>query len=298
MNWLILALIAPVFWSFTNIFDKMILSKYKVRPFDYMLIGGLIWISTAIFTPLADFSNITFWIILGGLSVGMMRVLSFYFYNQAMKREEASRVSPLSNIGNLFVLVLSIIFLKEILDLNQTIAFFLILFGATFLSIKKTKGIFKISPALVYILLATGVFSISLVFLKYLYGYMTYWTAIVLLGIGEALFCLIILLLNKKRRKRFIKNLGNLPSIVFLFIIASGISAMVAALTSTKAFELGPVALVSVIGGLTSVFVLIWATALSKYYPKILKEKYNFKILLLKSFSISLMLIGLYLLSK
>lgn len=297
MNWLFLALIAPIFWSFTNIFDKIILSKHKVDPRDYMIFGGLFWLFNLIFIPLADFEQISLLMIGIGLLVGILRVLSFLFYNKAMRTEEASRLSPLSNIGNIFILVLSAIFLKEVLTTNQLIAFFLILFGASFLGIKKTKGKFKLSPAIGFLTVNMIVYSLSVVLLKYAFGYITFWTAMVIIGIGEATVP-IVFLMNKKHRDRFVGNIKSYSKIIFILMMLSNASALIGSLTSIKAFQLGPLAIVNVLGGLASVLVLIWATFLSKYFPKTLKERYNFKILLLKSFSISLMMMGLYFLSK
>lgn len=63
------------------------------------------------------------------------------------------------------------------------------------------------------------------------------------------------------------------------------------------AIKSGPVSLVSVVGSTQIAMLFVMTLLLSKYFPKILKEKTDRKTLLTKTFAIGLMIIGLILIS-
>ncbi len=295
MDWLIFALLAPFLWSFTNILDRILTSRY-VNPMHYMIIGGFTWLANLVFFPWSNLKIISLTFVLLVLLVGLLRISTFLFYLKAMQIEEASIVAPLGNLSTLFILIMSAVFLKEILTKNQLIAFFLILIGAFILSVKKAKGLFKLRKALWFILINTSLWAVSYVLLKFAYKYVTLWDALVLIAIGEALGCF-LLLLNKKQRDSFVKNVKRYKRNVWLLIAVSSFFAILGGLASCAAILLGSVSLVSVVGGFQGLFVLIMALLLSKYFPKILKEELDRKVLLTKFVAIALMIIGLYFLN-
>ena len=294
MNWLIFALLTPFFWSFTNILDKILTTKY-VKPIDYAILGGFIWLINLVFLPLSNLRVISLTFVLLLLFVGAIRIFSFLFYLKAMQIEEVSRVSPLGNLSPLFVLIMSVLFLKESLTQSQLIAFFLIFVGGFVLSIKRIKGLLRLSKALGFIILNTFLFALSYVLLKFAYGHITLWDGLVLYAFGE-IIASFILLINQDIRKRFLKSVKSYNKKIWLFIAVDTIFALLGNLTSNAAILLGPVSLVAVVGGFQGLLVLIWAIYLSRYFPKILKEEIDRKVLLIKAFAISLMIGGLYLL--
>ena len=292
MEWLILALLTPFFWSFTNIFDRILTSRY-LNPMDYMIIGGFTWLANLVFFPWSNLKVISLTFILLVIFIGLLRIFAFLFYLKAMQIEEASRVTPLGNLSTLFILIMSTVFLKEILTKNQLIAFFLILVGAFMLSTRKIKGLFKLRKALWFILINTVIWAVSYVLLKFAYNYVTLWDALVLIAIGEAVGCVFILL-NKKLRNSFVKNVKGYKRNVWLLIAVSSFFAFIGGVTSSAAIMLGPVSLVSVVGGFQGLIVFVWAIFLSRFFPKILKEELDKKVLLTKAIAIILMIVGLW----
>lgn len=292
MDWLIFALLTPFLWSFTNILDKILTTKY-VKPIDYAILGGFMWSINLVFLPLSNLRVISLTFVLLLLFVGVIRIFSFLFYLKAMRIEEASRVSPLGNLSPLFVLIMSVLFLKEGLTQYQLIAFFFILVGGFVLSIKRIKGLFRLSKALGFIILNTFLFALSYVLLKFAYGHITLWDGLVLYAFGE-IIASFILLMKRDIRKRFLKSVKRYNKKIWVIIVVDTFFGLSGNLASNAAILLGPVSLVAVVGGFQGLLVFVWAIFLSKYFPKILKEELDRKVLLVKFVAIALMIMGLY----
>jgi len=170
-------------------------------------------------------------------------------------------VIPLFQFTPPFVLILSFLFLGEILTKTYYFAFVLILVGGFLISLQKAEGIFKLRNAFWWMVLSSLIYAIQAVILKSLYATYPFWDLTVYLGFGEFLPTPILLLLITNFRNR-------------------------------------PVSLISVFRGFQSVFVLIYAILFSIWLPKILKEELNKRILGIKAIAIFLMVISLYLIYK
>ena len=72
---------------------------------------------------------------------------------------------------------------------------------------------------------------------------------------------------------------------------------LLGALLVTVAASFGPIALVNAMASIEAFFVLAFAIILSRFYPKILKEKIGKSTILLKAIAILLMFIGTFLIS-
>jgi len=65
----------------------------------------------------------------------------------------------------------------------------------------------------------------------------------------------------------------------------------------TAALAFGPVALVSAVNAVHYVFIFLWALILSIWFPRILKEEISRTSVLLKAFSIVLIVVGVVVIS-
>ena len=131
MEWFVFALLSAVFASLVTIFGKIGIKD--VDPtFASMIRAGIM------FCFLIGVVGVTgkwkeslgrstlFYIILAGISGAM----SWIFYFLALKFGEASKVAPIDRLSLAFVVVMSVLFLGETLEIKDIIGVMLMILGA------------------------------------------------------------------------------------------------------------------------------------------------------------------------
>src|SRR3989344_2306542 len=289
MDWVIFSLLSRALWAADNIIDKLLRGRYLPDSLILTLVAG---ISALLLSLIIVIFNGLGWIGFGPVTLVIFAVFAFY---QAISREEISRVIPLFQFTPPFVLLLSLLFLGEVLTLNHYLAFVLILLGGFLISIQKAKGVFKLRNAFWWMILSSLIYAIQVVILKSLYVAHPFWDLTAYLGFGEFLPTPLLLLLVPTFRSRFVKGFSDLKPIGWTLLILGMFFVTSASLSGLWALVTGPVTLVSVLRGFQSLFVLIYAVFLSIWLPKILKEELSKSIIGIKTVAILLMTIGLYL---
>lgn len=299
MNWVIFTLISRALWAADNIVDKLLIGEHLKDSVVLTLIAG---ISALLLSLVIIIFNGLSWIGLEPtmlvIFAGIIQILAVFAFYQAVSKEEISRVIPLFQFTPPFVLILSFLFLGEVLTTDYYFAFGLILVGGFLISLQKAKGIFKLRAAFWWMALSSLIYAIQVVILKSLYATYPFWDLTVYLGFGEFLPTPILLLLMSDFRGRFVKSLSNLKPVGWILLILAMFFVATASLSGFWALTSGPVSLISAFRGFQSVFVLIYAILFSIWLPKILKEELNKRILGIKAIAIFLMVIGLYLIYK
>ncbi|MBU1004602.1 MAG: DMT family transporter, partial [Nanoarchaeota archaeon] len=212
-------------------------------------------------------------------------------------KEEVSRVIILNiGISPIFVLILSILFLNEILTLKQYIAFALILAGSILISFKRFEENLRLTPGALLALLAGFFFAVQAILLKYLSS-INLATIMVYREAGYILSILLVFALSPKARKftkKVIKDMSLKKTAIVYGAECIGIGGM---FLYYLAVQRGPVSLVSVVEGSETIFIFILTIIMSIFLPKILKEEINKKTITIKIISIILTIVGLYLIS-
>lgn len=295
MDWVILSLLSRALWAADNIVDKLLRGKHLPDSLVLTLIAG---ISALFLSIIITIFNGLMWI--GVVPVvfitfaGASQIVAIFAFYQAISKEEISRVIPLFQFIPPLVLILSFLFLGEVLTFSNYIAFMLILIGGFLISLQKIGGIFKLREAFWWMMLSSLIYAVQAVILKSLYVNHSFWDLTAYLGFAEFLPILILLLLVANFRDRFTKSLRNLKPAGWLLLILGMIFITTATLSGLRAFVTGPVGLISAFRGFQSVFVLIYAVVLSIWLPKILKEELGKGVLIVKVVAIFLMMIGIY----
>lgn len=293
---MIFALLSRALWAAGNIVDKLLRAKYLQDSVVLTLIAG---ISALLLSLVIILFNGLKWLGFGQVALvifaGVFQIIAVFAFYQAIAREEISRVIPLFQFTPPFVLILSLLFLKEVLTVNHYLAFVLILLGGFLISIQKVEGVFKLRSAFWWMVLASLIYAIQVVILKSLYVTYPFWDLTVYLGFGEFLPTPILLLSVASFRNRFIKSFSDLKPVGWMLLILSMFLVAIASLSGFWALTSGPVTLISVFRGFQSIFVLIYAVLFSVWLPKILKEQLTKSVLGIKVIAIFLMVIGLYL---
>ncbi len=207
--------------------------------------------------------------------------------------EDASVVIILSNISPIFVVLLSMIFLNEILTLPRYVGIFLLVFSAILISYRKNdKRRTSIKSKLKFILPLPILASISLVVGKYLLNHISYWSLYFWGALGILTIGLSFLSSSKIRKEVFL--IIKKPRVISL-IFTSEFFAASATILSFIAISLSPVSLVSALGSLTPFFVLVYTTILTIFLPRLLKEDINKHVIILKFLAVVLIFLGTYL---
>jgi len=296
MNWVVLTLIAVLFWSVQSILNKY----FRVSYFENSL-GYIIFL-----TPIGLYSLVLLFFepfVLLGTTEGVAAILSgivafvgYYFYIESLHKEEVSRVVILGGISPLFVLVLSTIFLNEILTTEQYIAFALILTGSIIMSFKRVEQRIELKYGALLVLLSSLFFSIQGVLFKYV-SKANLATIMVYRQFGFIACVLLVFFISKKAKEYTRKVINDLNIKKKVSVYCSEIIGLTGLFLFYLAVQKGPVSLVSVTGGFQPIFVFILAIIISTFFPKFLKEEINKKTISLKIISIILMVTGLYLIS-
>jgi uncharacterized membrane protein len=292
MDWFIFAIIASMIWPFGNIVDKIFLTKHVKNPFSYQILCGLTNGLMILFFPLFVPISIIFpWFILG-IVCSLMGWSIFIIYNKAVMTEEISRVVPLMYLSAIFLLPLAIFFLNEVLGLSKYVGIVLLVLGAILISYKKIdnkKG--KISSAVKLLLLFDLLMAIYGISLKYMLGFMDHWSLLFWVNFGGMLGGFLFLSVSRIRNNFLndMKKLGR-KGLVFRYL---GVSAYYLGIIPYYiALSLGPVSLVSGVNSIQPFFVFLYATIISLFIPKIIREKIDKTTLILKLIAVCLIFIG------
>ncbi len=294
MNWIIITLIAVLFWAVSNIIDKTIVSKYFKKPVIYIFFLGIFSAIPLLAIPYTGLSIVSGWQVILALLAGALYLYGLIPYIYALFDEEVSRVIPIWQITPVFVLALSYLFIGESLTKMHLIAFALILFGSILISVKRTKGLFKLNKAFYLMILSSAIFGIQYVLTKYVYLNQSYVNGFLWIKLGTVL-AVIPLFFVAKYRKEFANIILNLKKRTQIVIACSEICGLTGVVLVNYAISLNSVSLISALEGVQPLFVLILAGILSKWQPKLLKEEIGKKTLLIKLIAIILIILGVYL---
>lgn len=134
--WLIYVLLSAFFRSIQDIFVKKFEKNKNTHPTQIMFVQYLLLmvIMVGIFYFKIDFLSFTkYWnlYLLKTISLG----LAIYIYFLLLERFEISKVSPLMNISPIFLLILSTVFLDEIITLQQLLGILIIIISTYVLEV-------------------------------------------------------------------------------------------------------------------------------------------------------------------
>ncbi len=292
MLWAILAILSALMWALVNIVDKFVLTKWIKQPFVplifFSIVGFVIGTMIYIFQ---GFSYLSYLNIFLSVLTGGFYVIVMYFYFKALNIEEVSRVVPLFYLFPLFTLLMAGLFLGEVFTPLRYLGIFLVIFGSIVISSKDITNL-RLSKAFWFMILSAFFASLSGIITKYLLDFADFWT---IFGYG-----------------RFGSLLASIP--IFYFYLPDLISSvrkhgkkvigvitinqtveLSATLIHTVALSIGFVTLVSALSSLQTFFVLIIATLVTIFYPKMFKEKINKRILIAKLAAIIMLFFGVIL---
>jgi uncharacterized membrane protein len=296
MDWFVFALLSPAFWGLSNVFNKFLVTK-KFR--GYFSIVSYLHFVDLIFAGIIYFVapiNFQFPYALFAMMVGLFPVAAFWFYTEALRVDEVSRVTPLFQFIPIFVVFLSALFLNEILSAQKYFGTALIVATSLLISYKKAESGNSLSSAFKLMIPFSIILSVYTILQKFLLSYLDYWSLFFWMIIGS-FFGVLLLLVFSKPRREFTETVRNLGLKTFIVALAGEGVYVLGTTTSLIAMSLGYISLVSALSGLQHFFVFIYMLLLSLFVPTILKEDTGRSVVVLKIVAIALMFVGTWLIT-
>lgn len=294
MNWILLSLLAPLFWASSNFVDKYILGKHAKGIFDFVFFSTITsWIFFAgifIFVGMPEGS----WFSLVPIATGMVLIYSYGFYGKALEQGDTSSLVILFKLIPVITLILGFAFLGQTLSSNELLGFVVVLFGATIVSLEKSKGIFVKGFGM--ILIAILMWSVMTLFIDYGLTKMSFWDYFMLDNLGSALAGLTMFIIPSIRRQ-VIEGIRTARLRKYAWFSLNNILDFFGQMGIKRALAIGPsVGLVTVVMQVQSFYAILIGVLLTLLFPTIIKEDISASVLIKKSIGAAIMFSGVYIL--
>jgi len=295
MEWVFIAILATVFFSIGNMFDKHLLDKYMKGAGGFIMLA--IGVSSLTLIGIISFFGIellTFFQTSLILLAGILLVLAYLLYAKALELEDASLIIPLFQMVPIFLLISGFLFLGENLTLTQIIAFVIIFIGSLILGVEEfSMKIFKIKKAFWYMFFASILLAISPTIFKFFVLELGFLTTITYDIMGQVVGALGLFLVPAYRKELF-DTIKSINSRAYVYLGLTDFFDLLGQFFLKYALTLGPVALVSlIISGVQPFMILILALLLTFFFPKIIKENISKKTILQKVIGIVIITVGI-----
>lgn len=298
-TWVVLAILSPAIFTAVNFADKYILERQVKDYRGYVMfsaivgfiVGTGIWFLTG--RPLLSFRD--------GLLVVLVGVVSIFaaaLYFQLMAEEKVSKLIFALQLIPVFVLVLSFLFLGERIAGRALLGFFLILSSVVVASRAKGETAkFSFSKMLLLILGMDFLWAIGPVLFKFVSESNNFVKTLSYESWGWAVGGAILYLFFPKVRSTFRATISSLKPQAFTIIFANELIYTLGKLVSFWAISLGPVSLVSALGGVQVFYGVFCGWILTLIVPKIFAEDITRRAMLTKVALASVAAVGIFLVS-
>jgi hypothetical protein len=296
--WLVVIIIAYLFFSLSSLGDKLVLSG-KPKPVSYTFYVGIFSILVVVLIPFTKFtwpSNTSLmWIILDAL----VHTIGIYTMFVALRKFEVSKV--MTTIGAtqpIFILILTWIFWgPQAMPIIDIVAFIILFLASVLISLEKNVKV--TGDYLKITVFSSLMFSLDYVFSKFVFLNAGFLEGIIWIRLFVIFLVLFFLVSKKWRQEIFAKQmvLDKKTQITFIATQACGGAAN---FLQSLAIALAPIAFLPIVNslrGIQYVFLFLATLSISYFAPKILREGVTKKIIFQKVFAIVLIVIGLAMLS-
>lgn len=280
MSWLLYTLLAINLWCVSNIIDKHVMSRQK------RIIAPLVITSFfSVFYAAGVFMAFKSAISLIGIALGFAWFPIILIYLHAMRTEEASRVVAHYALIPVFVAVMAYFLFHETFGLQQYLAISVIILATALISLKRTR------PNRIFLIMTVfaAIYAAVSIAMKYATTEADFASVFASMELGQFLVSLPFLIIFRAEISKTKKRTISLR-LASQFIGAVGFASLV------YAISIGPISLVSAVENAQPAFLFVYASAISFFRPKIIREDISRKNILLKAAAIALMLAGVYLL--
>jgi len=290
--WFLYAMISTTFFGFTTIVDKLML-EYRLSSFAYFVTFAP---SAFLFSIWIAISEPTQFSLLYAIALvaGLISAGGYFLYVVSIRKEEASRIAALTSLFPAFIAVFAVFLLNEIFSAISYVGIILMILGSVLISYKGNHLGRIIPLPIMIILIATNLcYSVDQILSKITLDHLYFLPFLMMFLFGRFVIVFPGLSLPSVRRKVLLE-VGRLERNYALVLILGSTMWTLAIIFYFIAASLGPITLVSTTALISPLFTLIFATLITKHYPKVLEEQIDGRTVALKLVAIALICIGTY----
>ena len=295
MHWIIPALMAPFVNAANNFADKYLVSGAIKKPealpvysaFFSFFVGVSLWAFSCFFTP-GVYS-------LFGVAAGITTVAAVTTYFKLMARRDVSEMIFFFGMTPLFVLVFAFIFLGERITLHQLAGFALVLGAVSLVTYRKDEARLRWSPTLSLVFLTDGMWAAGATLMKFTINENSFLRSLCYECWGMGLAGLAMCFLFPGIKSSLAENFSGLKKRTMVIFGIDGIFSIAGRWIEYFAYSIGPVALVSVVGGVQAFYCILLGLFLTLAFPLVFGEDITNGNILRKIFAAGVMISGLYL---
>ena len=284
MYWLVFAILAPIVYTIVNFTDKFVVAKAipdaRSVPIFLAIVHGVI---SLLLWMLNGFPVLAFDVALPLMATGALVIIGTFMLFRALIVAETSKIVMWTQMLPVVVLIMSLLVLNEQLNLMQIIGFFIIFFATVGLSFEPNS--FRITPAFLFIMIAVVVWSASDILLKLILNHnptllgnsaeldiSAFLNVIIYQSAGFAIGGLIVYLTFPNIRHTFNHRMQIAPPYALAVLFVNETVFILRQFLRSLAIALGPVALVSVLGGTRIFLGIVVGWLLTLFAPQIFEE--------------------------
>lgn len=284
--WVLFTIISAFIYSIVSLVDKIAVSKEMRDPIFATTIFGIIMF--LVFGTIGFFVDVRmpYPILVIILLAGILSWFGAYLYYKVLVKEDVSKFASILSVSPIFVMILAYFLLGEVFGPLKYFGIFLIVVGAAVISLKEFRFKLGLKVSLLLISLAILLFALGNIAVKFSTLHVSIWPIMFWIGIAEGIVSLLAFMIHHPHIRGKVKEKG------VNHLILANVLTVVGAVFGFLAISLGPVTLVRALGEVYLLFVFFGALLMGKFYPKILKEKSNGRIVLQKIVAIVLILAG------
>lgn len=294
MSWLFYGVASPAVFAAVNHIDAHIVTRQVKGPEAMPLYTAIVVFALSVVAFVAaGFPNLG----LSGLALtlsGFILMMAYVFYFRAIAVGDAAFVAAMIQVSALFTLVLSSVFLHESLTPARWVGFFLIMGAALAMSLRSVEGRLRLGKAFWPIILADLCWAVAAVIVKQSFTTRTFLPVVASEGFGVTLGGL-ALALSPTIRRAFKTSLRESGRRVILLVLANEGLSFVGKALFFLGLSLGPVAIVSALGGVQPFFSLAYGYALALLLPRLFPRPGGAKDLLLRVVLSTALVAGIWL---
>lgn len=294
--WLSLSIIGYVLLGVVFVMDKFILSKSVARPAVYAFYSTvpafLAFFAWPFGVQLPHGVDIV-WAIASGLLFG----LGMHTLFLAVKAGEASHINPFTGaVITIVTYALSAVALGEQLSRAEIAGVMVLTLASVLLSYETSRVHHGWHAGYLWAILSGIAFAISLVIVKYFYEHYSFITGLVWTRGTSGLYALLLLLFPSVRRALFksrpraFKTYGKRHALGL--VLADKILSVIGIVLLHYAIAIGSVTLVNALEGVQYVFMFILIYLSTRFFPRVFKEYFTKRELIIETIAIVLVAVG------
>lgn len=295
MSWFIVAIIGYALLAVVFILDKFIVTK-SVKPVVYAFYSTIFMFGAVLALPFFGWGLLVgidwLWAVVSGVAFGFGMWTLFV----AVKQGEATHINPFAGaMVTIFSYALGFYYLQEKLNTWQILGIVILVVASLLLSLEKSKKHSGIYMGFFWAILSGLLFAVSHITAKYLYGIYPFWDAFIWTRATTGLVGLFLLIFPSVRKSfhkqnKDAKTYGKRHAIgivVFNKLLSVGAIVLI-----QYAIAIGSATLVLAMSGLQYALMFVMIFLLTKFLPRVFKEYFTKRELLIETVAIILVLVG------